>query len=335
MDIIHRVKETVGQYQLFRSGDSIVVGVSGGADSMALLYLLKQMQAEYGLRLMVVHCNHQIRKSAIADQRFVERVCHDLLMPCEVVRLTVKRKAERGSWEDLAREKRLAVLTDIARLEKADCIALGHHLDDCAETVLLHLLRGAGLQGLQGILPSRRINNVLVIRPLIKISKAEIVRFLKRQKISFCHDETNDDTRFFRNKIRLELLPLLEREYQPNIKNLLAGLAETAGWDYDYLDSQVALQLKKVTVPRREKKDSAEIFLKIPPLENLHPSLRHMLFRRVVAQIKGNTKRLTLAHIREIDALIESSARSSVLSLPGRIAIKKEKGLLLFRQNDG
>jgi tRNA(Ile)-lysidine synthase len=335
MDIIRRAKETVERYGLFRPGDSIVVGVSGGADSVALLYVLRQLRPEYGLTLTVVHCNHQLRKSADADQKFVEQLCYDLLLPCKVVRLTIKGKGERGSWEDLAREKRLAALTRIARETHAQRIALAHHGDDCAETVLLHILRGTGLQGLQGILPIRKINNISVIRPLIKLRKADILRFLAQRKISFRDDETNTQTRFFRNKIRLKLLPLLARDYQRNIKNILAGLAETVGLDYDYLANQVEDQAKKVIYPSAGNRNPGQIFLKVELLKKLHPSLRYMLLRRAFFQIQGNTKRLTLTHIVKMDAFLFTASVGAILSLPSGIEMQKQKGLLRLRNKYG
>lgn len=331
MSILRHVQSTIEQYQLLKCGDRIVIGVSGGPDSTALLHILWRLKAIYNLQLNVVHCNHQSRPEAAADQAFVEKTCQKLDIPFRAIPLTIKAKGEPGSWEDLARQKRFAAFIKTAHQTRADCIALGHHLDDCAETVLMRILRGTGLQGLQGILPRKIIQGIPIIRPLTKTTRRDILKFLQSQNISAREDETNYQTKFFRNKIRSDLLPFLEKEFQPQVKDSLARLAETIALDYDFMVGQAEASLRDIIQPKTAK--AARLNLNYMSLKALHPALRQLLFRLAIAQLKGNTNRLTLAHSQKIESFINSAPGGAVLNLPGAIEIRKNKTNIFIRRN--
>jgi tRNA(Ile)-lysidine synthase len=183
----------------------------------------------------------------------------------------------------------------------------------------MRILRGTGLYGLSGISPKRNIAGFQVIRPLIGISREEIETFLKRRKIKTVTDTSNLEDIYFRNKIRHNLLPLLERNYNKNIKEILSNLAESVAYDYDYLNRQAISKEKQLN-----RKINLKKFLK------LHPAMQRLLLRMRIVVLKGDTRRITFQHIREIEDLILNRPKGSVVDLPRGISVVKKKNTLIF-----
>lgn len=325
MDIIQKTKKSIARYSLINTGDRVLVGVSGGPDSVALLHILNKLRYELGINLSVIHVNHQLRKSADTDQKFVQDLCTSLNIPCAVLKLNMKNIKEKGSLEEIARKKRFDAFIRIAGANKANVIALAHHQDDLAETVLMRILRGTGLLGLRGILPKRKFNRLQVIRPFLDIPKRDIDIFLKKSKIKYRIDPTNKQTCFFRNKIRLELLPKLKKNYNNNISEVLAHLADNIAVDYDYLHNQGQKSLKKLNMLTQRKN---QIQLSLAPLKKLHPSLLRIVIRLSIEQLKGDMKRLTLNHINEVEDLIHNRPAGAIVNLTGGIYLIKKKSTL-------
>ncbi|WDT81687.1 MAG: tRNA lysidine(34) synthetase TilS [Candidatus Manganitrophus sp.] len=199
-----------------RAGDKIVVGVSGGADSVCLLHLLRQLSSRRHLTLHVAHLNHGFRTEAAQEADFVQRLCDGWKIPTTLSSLPVPRicKERHLSKQEGAREVRYAFLKEVAGATGARWIALGHTADDQAETFLMRLLRGSGSQGL-GAIP--RMRDGMIIRPLLSISRKQIVDELSREEIPFIEDPSNRQEIYLRNRVRHRLLPLLE-EYNPKVK---------------------------------------------------------------------------------------------------------------------
>jgi tRNA(Ile)-lysidine synthase len=325
MNIIQKTKESIKRYSLLNTGDRVLVGVSGGPDSIALLHILNKLRYELGINLYVSHINHQLRKSADADQKFVQDLCKSLNIPCYVLKLNMKNIRNKGSLEEIARKKRFDGFIRTAGANKANVIALAHHQDDLAETVLMRILRGTGLLGLQGILPKRKFSGLQVIRPFLDIPKRDIDVFLKKSNIKYRIDPTNKQACFFRNKIRLELLPKLKKNYNNNISEVLAHLADNTAVDYDYLHNQGQKSLKKLSMPTQRKN---QIKLSLSPLKKLHPSLLRMVIRLSIEQLKGDMRRLTLNHINEVEDLIHNRPEGAVVNLAGNIYLTKQKSAL-------
>jgi tRNA(Ile)-lysidine synthase len=308
-------------------GSTVIVGVSGGPDSVALLHILARLRYELGVDLHVAHFNHHLRKGARLDQEFVERLAGRLNVACtsEVWKNPPCRTGI--SLEELARLKRFDFFQRLAKQMKASVIILGHTRDDLAETVLMRILRGTGLQGMRAILPRRQIQGVCFIRPLLEVRKMEIVRYLKKHGIPHRLDPTNRQTRFFRNKIRLRLLPLLEKEYNKNICEVLCRLAETAAVDYAYMESQARRCLARA--PECDVKDKA-FQLNIKMLARQPQAMQRMLIRLVLQRLQENTNRLTLSHMREVEDLLCSRPQGAVVHLPGGLRVRKKKDNLSF-----
>jgi tRNA(Ile)-lysidine synthase len=317
--ILDKVRATVRRHNLLNKNDKVVIGVSGGPDSLALLFLLNRLKREFKLTLHLAHLDHMLRKESPQDAEFVRELAYKLRLPITTARINIKALAKKGSGEEIARNVRLGFLFKVAKDIKAKKIALGHNLDDQAETVLMRILRGAGLSGLSGILPKRDIAGYQIIRPLIETSRKEIEAFLKRKKIQPRRDASNLTDIYFRNKIRNKLLPLLESQYNRKIKEVLANTAQTVGCDYDYLNKTANRAIKGL----RRKLDLKH-FLR------LHPAIKRLTLRLLIARVKGDLRKITYQHIKEIEDLIAHRPVGSVVDLPKGISVLKTKKYLSF-----
>jgi tRNA(Ile)-lysidine synthase len=243
----HHVRDQVLHYirrrELLRAGNRVGVAVSGGADSVALLRVLLELRAELGLVLVVGHFNHQLRGTdSDADQRFVVELAHKLELPFFTGSDNVHEysRIRKLSLEQAARYLRYRWLHQLAIGENLNVIATGHTLDDQAETVLMKFLRGAGTRGLSSVRPVMMLEHWPVVRPLLETSRADIDRYLASLKQPWREDHTNSDTKLTRNRIRHQLLPLLERDYNPNIRQLLSETAEIALAEDDFWREHIA-----------------------------------------------------------------------------------------------
>jgi len=324
MNILKKVKETIESNNLFKRGETIIVGVSGGPDSMALLHILFKLRQDYGIRLHIVYVNHGLRKSAVIDQKFVKDIAQKLSLPFTTTTLTVKPQKGKSSLEEQGREKRFNFLFMVARKQKAKTIALGHTQDDLAETVLMRIIRGTGLHGLPSILPKRPFKNFFLIRPLLEVNRNEILSYLKSRKISFRIDPTNRQTKFFRNKIRWHLLPLIEKKYNPRAKEILANLAYNAAFDYDLISLLGRYYIKKILY----QKNSNMLQLKIPKLNSLHPSLQRMLVRLSLEELTGHPHLINSEQVRKIEQLIQKGPNKAIVDLIESISVQKSSPFL-------
>ena len=329
MDFTAQVKTNIIRQHLVRKGDTLLVGVSGGSDSVALLHVLDRLRHIFAFQLLAVHFNHQLRKDAERDESFVEQFCHSLHIPCQSVRLTIKRTKNQSSVEDNARQARLRHLKRISKKHGADKIALAHHRDDCAETVLMHILRGTGLQGLKGIPPQTRLNSLTIIRPLYNISKKDIRQYLRVHKIQYREDTTNQEELYFRNIIRKRLLPYIEKHYQPNIKELLFQLAGLCADDYDCLASYGQQHFKRILIPGLP---SGVLRLHQAKLAQLHPSLQRVIYRLAYEELHGDRTRLTLKHVQEIEDLLANRKEGALVHLPNGITVRKTTPALILQR---
>jgi len=235
------VRDEVLQYirerKLLQPGDRVAVAVSGGADSVALLRILLELREELGIVIVVAHFNHELRGGeADADERFVADLAsqHDLQFFTGRGDVRLHSVARKLSLEHAARDLRYRWLHDLAAEQGLNVIATGHTLDDQAETVLMKFLRGTGTRGLAGIRPIMMMEHLPVVRPLLSVSRSEVEEYLRSIHQSWREDHTNRDLKFTRNRIRHELLPLLQRDYNPNIRHVLSETAEIALSEEDY-----------------------------------------------------------------------------------------------------
>jgi len=316
---MNKFKETIKKYSLIEKGDKILIGVSGGPDSLTLLLKLFDLKPKMNLTLHIVHINHNLRKDSESDARFVGKWAQELNIPLSLKRLNFKFIERKGSLEEICREERLGFFIKTAKKIKANKIALGHNLDDQAETVLMRLLRGTGLSGLTGISPKRNIRGVIFIRPLLETHRWEIEKFLKKRKVKPRIDSTNQEDLFLRNKIRHNLIPLLKKQYNQNIQEGLANLAQSVSYDYEYLD-QVA----------RASVGGNILRLNIKKILRLHPAILRIKIRQSIQSVQGNMRRIGFVHIREIEDLLNNRPKDAIVDLPKGISVQKSCNYLRF-----
>jgi tRNA(Ile)-lysidine synthase len=308
-----------------RPGMKVGVGVSGGADSVALLRLLLEMRGERGLLPFVVHFNHQLRgKASAADERFVTNLAEEYGLELFVGRedVAARTKRERGNLEDVARRARYAFFERLKAEGHVARVAVAHTADDQAETVLAHILRGTGLGGLRGIHPESEI----VFRPLLALRRAELRRYLKALKQTWREDATNRDTKRMRARIRRRLLPLLEKDFNAGAVEHLCQLAELAGEAEDFLEARAAEWIGLST-----EQSGDEVTVKLADLLRAPDAVRTRIVRGTVARVKTRSGELSKEHVKAVNKLATQQDSGKTIQLPGGVEVRRERELLRFR----
>lgn len=313
----------VRNQNLFTTGETVVVAVSGGADSVALLDILTRFDDER-LKLIVAHLNHCLRGAeSDEDERFVADLASRYRIPFLSIRVDVASfaAAEGLSLEDAGRQARYAFFREVARRHGATSIAVAHHMDDQAETVLIRLLRGSGGAGLSAMAAA---GDNMLKRPLLKVGRAELERYLKERGISWRTDSSNADTAFLRNSIRHELIPLLKK-YNPKVTERLAATAEIFASDEDLLE-----QLTGESFARLARSEDENILLGIASLLGERRGLRLRLYRHALRQLRGDLMRIALTHLEAIDRLVVSRRPNASLNLPDELRVERSYDELRF-----
>lgn len=312
------MRSAIERYQMFANGDHVVVAVSGGADSTALLHGLLELAPQWDLRLTVAHLNHGLRGAeAQQEADFVETLAKKNGVPCisEVRDVKTTRQESGECLQEAARSVRYDFLHDVMKRCKAQKLALGHTMDDQAETVLIRLLRGASTLGLGGIPP---VGHSGIVRPLINVRRTDIEHFLQERGIEFVPDNSVDEQHYVRNKIRHELLPMLVGQYNPRITETLCSTAELARSDEAILQEQTALATDKAL---RVKGDCVHIPIS---LFKRFPLLAGRIMRRAFELQTGSCRGLTSAHTHAAVSLIDCRGSDKQVPLPGDITVRLE-----------
>ena len=320
MNFEQRILQFIKKNKLIAPRGRVVIGVSGGADSMALLIGLGRLRHDLGVQLHVIHFNHKFRPEAIRDERFVVKWCKQLNIP-----LTIGRRQGgkiKHLSEDDARQMRFEFFVKSAQNLKAQSVALAHTRNDLAETVLMRLMRGSGLYGLRAILPRRNIEGIIFVRPLLDVSRVDIENYLKIRKVPFCTDNTNRLRIYERNKVRHELLPFLAREYNPKIIDALSDLAATAGEDYEFLSIHARKQFEKSVIISRGK-----VKIGLKSIRRQHPAIVRLIVRQMVEVLTKDTAALTFEHAHALESLVFQNG-SGVLDLPNHLKGVKNQEFL-------
>ncbi|MHB8105754.1 MAG: tRNA lysidine(34) synthetase TilS [Dehalococcoidales bacterium] len=311
-----KVLTFINEKKLVSRRDKLVVAVSGGPDSVCLLYVLAGLRKELDIDLHIAHLNHQLRgENSAADAKYVTGLAKKLGIPATIASRDVKayRKQRRLSLEEAARLVRYSFLADVAATVGATKVAVGHTADDHAETMLMHLLRGSGIKGLRGLAPLSKLNvsggSLTVIRPLLDLNREETVDYCRTHNLKPRLDASNLSTEPVRNKIRLQLLPLL-RKYNPQITQALLRLSHTTADDLDFIE--VEARRFKESILKIERNS---VIIKKKDLLALHPALQRQILRFSIESLLGSLKDIEAGHIEDIIDALEKPA-GKVIGLP-------------------
>ncbi|MDI6689509.1 MAG: tRNA lysidine(34) synthetase TilS [Actinomycetota bacterium] len=317
-----KVLATIEKYDMLKSGDRVLVAVSGGPDSVALLYILTALCGELGLKLHVFHLNHMMRKESEEDALFVQKLAERLECPSTILSFDVPAymRKERLSPEEAAREVRYRSLEKVGREIKANRIALGHHADDQVETFLMRLLRGSGQEGLRGMLPVRGE----YIRPLIESTRDEIQEYCGEKGIEFRLDLSNLDTSYLRNKVRHQLIPALER-YNPNFKGVILKTMEILSEEQDLLDEIAEEKFNEVAVIEKDL-----VKLSCKRIQKLPLAIQRRVLRRGIQLVKGNLRGIEFKHLEGILGYVSGKLPHLQMDLPGRLVALSECDALII-----
>lgn len=301
----------------------MVVGVSGGVDSVCLLHLLARFGQQAGFRVIAAHLDHQLRPESSDDAAFVAQFAARIGVPVEVEQRDVKTLCAQAGWslEDGARRIRYQVLTELAQKRGATHLAVAHTADDQAETVLMRLLRGSGLLGLSGIPVKRQLHrNLQLVRPLLYQWRSDILIYLKAHQLPFREDASNQDLSFLRNRIRHQLLPLLEQLYNPAIRRILVQLAQQSWDDYDYLRHTAGRYWKRTT-----KEKTGQITLSLPALRRQPKAIQRQLVREAIQRLRREGTQVEFRHWLEVERLFSQKPLTHQVDLPGGVRIRRDK----------
>lgn len=302
-------------------GDRVVAGVSGGADSVCLFFLLLALQQKMELSLAVVHINHGIRPEAGEDARYVEKLCAEWGITFFLVEKDVKAEAEtlKCSEEEAGRRVRYEAFRQAAESFHADKIAVAHNSNDRSETMLFHLFRGTGIRGLGSIPPMRD----RIIRPLLCLERQEIEEYLEIKGVSYCIDATNDGDDYTRNRIRHHILPYVEKEIAPGCVSHMAQTAELLLETEDYLQQQTMAAMKDCVVCDEETGAGQRYAISVAGLLNCHPVLQKRLLFYLVKALSPQARDISYVHIEKLLELFTGKGNRRI-SLPFYIVGRRE-----------
>ncbi len=326
-DLIENVKHTILSHNMLEAGDKVVVAVSGGPDSVCLLDVLNDLRDELQISLIVAHFDHGLRPGEDEKETdFVRKLAFSYGLEARIGRASRDLARRAGSLEERAREERYRFLREIQGKTKAHRIALGHQLNDQAETVLMRLLRGSGTHGLGAIHPVR---DGVIIRPLIRVSREEIEAYLAQKGLKWVEDSSNMNPRYTRNRIRLELLPLL-KAYQPRILEILAKTAEIIRADENYLNIEAEQWLDL----HGSQAQKHHIRISISQLSALPEALQRRVLRCAIKKAGSSLRRISWGHIELAQGLISSNKAQGEIHLPGDLVVKKRYDWIIICPRD-
>jgi tRNA(Ile)-lysidine synthase len=308
------VLNIIRQYRMIDIGNTVVVGISGGVDSVVLLYVLYQLQNHLGIRLYSAHLNHQFRgQEAEHDAEFVRRFSEKLEIPCYIDSRNVPEfmKKNKLSPQDAARQVRYQFFESIAERVSAQKIATAHTADDQAETVLIGLIRGVGIHGLGGIQP---ILNQKIIRPLLTTTRDQIEAFAEAEELDYVFDSSNTSRKYLRNAVRLDLLPLLKQQFNPTIVKRLTAYAQLFREDAFFIDKIATERYYQIC----ENVDGGKK-IKLDLFTKEHITIQRALIYKIFEKVTGTRQGLETNHVRAVIDLFTQKESGKRLSLPGRV----------------
>lgn len=302
-----KVRKTIREYNLIEKNDSIVVGVSGGPDSMTLLSILLKLKEEFNLKIYVAHVNHMLRENAIKDEEYVKEFCEKNNIEIFIKKANISEIAqkEKIGLEEAGRNVRYNFFEEVLKKTESNKIAIAHNLNDKVETIIMNTLRGSGVSGLKGIEAKRK----KYIRPLIEIERYEIEKYCIENKINPRHDESNDENTYTRNKIRNIVIPYIKNEFNPNIIKTLNRLSEIIKEEDEYVQSETEKIFKEILLTDEKNK------IEFDPrkFNEQEKVIQKNLILLAIKKVKGSTQGIEKVNIDDIIKLCNNNIGNKLI----------------------
>ena len=318
-----KVLGTIKKYEQIKSGDTIVLGVSGGPDSICLLNILKNLQNELKIDIVVAHINHMIREEADLETDYVRDFCIKKNVPCFVKKENILKiaKEQKLGTEEVGRKIRYDFFEEVMNKVGGNKIATAHNANDNAETVMMNFLRGSGTSGLKGIEP---IRNNKFIRPIIECTRKEIEQYCDENNLNPKYDKTNQENIYTRNKIRNLLIPYIEKEFNPNIIESISRLSDLATQESNFVDNVVDKEFKNTLISYNE----SDIKLDLRKFNNLDSFIKAKIILKSVAKLFYTTKGIEKVHVEDVIKLCERNIGNKYLIPNKNLKFFIKKGVI-------
>ena len=322
-----KVLNTIKQYKLIENGDRVVVGVSGGPDSISLLNILNKFQKNkiINFEMIVAHINHQIREEANSDEEYVKEYCEKNQIKFFAKRIDVIKYANNNKMglEEAGRKIRYDFFDEILKQENANKIAIAHNKNDKAETIIMNIIRGSGISGLRGIEP---IRDRKYIRPIIECERDEIEKYAEENKLNPRIDKTNFENDCTRNKIRNIVLPYVKKEFNSNIVETLNRLSLVAIEEDEYIKKQVIDEYTRIKI----EENSRKIVLNLKEFNSIDTLIRKKLLIYTISKVLGNSQNIEKVNIEDIIKMCDKNIGNKFLMPNKNIKILVNKGKIFF-----
>ncbi len=318
------VLKTIKKYNLINNGDKIIVGVSGGPDSVCLLHVLNSLKTQLNIEIVVAHVNHMIREVADIETEYVQEFCKNINVPCFIKKvnvLEIAKQSKKGT-EEVGRDERYSFFDEVLKQTNSNKIATAHNSNDKAETVILNIVRGSGIAGLKGI-EANRDNKY--IRPLIETSRDEIEKYCGENNLNPKYDESNNENIYSRNKVRNELIPYIKKEFNQNIIQTVNRLSELATEENDYLESLTEKAYKELKL-----EEKPNIILNLKKFNNLELVIKRRLILYTIKETLHTTNGIEKVNIDDIIKLCSNNIGNKYLMPTKKIKIFVGKGKIEF-----
>lgn len=332
-----KILKTIKKYELIKNGDNIVVGVSGGPDSMALLNSLINIKQTSNVKfdIVVAHINHMIRTEAEEETKYVQKFCKQKNVECFVKREKVEEiaKNDKIGTEEAGRKVRYSFFDEVAKKVNANKIATAHNANDNAETVLMNIIRGSGTSGLKGIEPIRENK---YIRALIECTRDEIEEYCEEQNLKPKIDKSNMENIYTRNKIRNLLIPYIKENFNPNIITSLNRLSSLAASENEFIQKKVEESYKEVLIKEmlgnKGIQEKNEVILDLKKFNKLDLVIKNRLMLYTIGRVLGNSKNIEKVHIEDLVKLCENNIGNKYLTPKKNIKVMVNNGKIYFEQ---
>lgn len=325
-DLQQKVLETIQKHNLIQKGDKIVIGVSGGPDSMCLLNCLFCLKEVLSIELVVAHVNHMLRDEAEEETKYVQAFCEKINVPCftKYVDVTKLSQEQKLGTEEMGRKVRYEFFEEVAQKTNSNKIATAHNSNDNAETVLMNLLRGSGISGLKGI----EIKVKQYIRPILECDRTEIEDYCKEKDLNPRIDKTNLENDYTRNKIRNQLIPYLQKEFNPNVMQGINRLSELAKEEEEYFKQIVNQTYETLKIGENEK----EIILDLQKFNRLSKVIKEKTLLYTINEVIGTTQGIGKVHIEDCIKLCANNIGNKYLTPNKNVKIFVKQGNIFVKK---